>query len=313
MDEVPLPVIPDLAEVHDIDVLISSYAPELKPHVDRELRRVAWWGLGGVFLLIAVALILGGSVAPVDAILMAMAAVVIGGTANEAFSRFERRFAEHEYRRLLRTRPDILYGRVADKFKGEIERYRVQMLGPGSDWHRARAPLEEAEHEAARSTAYWAERLRQDPDNDLARSNLATAENLRLKFTRALEELDERSDALLTFLNECYAKVTLLESGRSDMEESRRLAALSEHAGEIVSDAESVLRRIGSQFIQEAVRLGSALGALRALQLKDTASDVPLNEIEHVADRILEVYAEDTEAVRALMRAFESSELPPPH
>jgi hypothetical protein len=209
-----------------------------------------------------------------------------------------------DYERRVRFRPDILYGQIADKFKNEITEYRTRMLGPQSEWHRARDPLKEAHDEANRSIAYWGERLRQGGDSEVVQKNLETAENLSLKFGRALEELDRRSDALLTFLNECYAKLAVLEGSRTDYAESQRLAALSEQAHVVVEDAESMLDRIGQEFLHEATRLGGALGALRALHLKEIAGDVPLDRIEHVADRILEVYHEDSDTLKMLAESI---------
>jgi hypothetical protein len=152
--------------------------------------------------------------------------------------------------------------------------------------------------------AYWGARIRQEPDNGVALANLEVAEDLSIKFTRALDELEHRSDALLNFLNECYAKLTVLESSRTDYAESQRLAALSEEAHVVVADAEAVLEEIGRQFVEEAARLGVALGALRALHLKETAGSLPIDEIEHVADRILEVYQDDRAMLHRLAGSF---------
>ena len=265
-------------------------------------------GLGVIFLAIAVALMVGGTLSPAGALLSSSGAFILSALLSEALSRWEHRSNLRDYERRVRFRPDLLYGMVADKFKDEITDYRTRMLGPRSDWHKARDPLKEAQDEANRSIAYWGARLRQGSDNEVAHTNLETAENLSLKFTRALEELDRRSDALLTFLNECYAKLAVLEGTRTDYAESKRLAVLSEQADIVVEDSQLVLDRIGEQFLEEATRLGGALGALRALHLKEIAGDVPLEQIEHVADRILEVYHEDNETLKTLMDSIARSD-----
>ena len=286
-----------------MDALITSYAPELKPRLHREVGLVLG-GLGLVAFTMAVALMLAGTLTPVNALVAFGVTFGLSALLSEVISRFEHRSAARDYERRVLFRPDILYGQVADKFKTEITDYRTRMLGPQSDWHKARDPLKQAQDEANRSIAYWGERLRQGGDSEVVERNIEIAENLSLKFTRALEELDRRSDALLTFLNECYAKLAVLEGSRTDFAESKRLAALSEQADVVVEDAESVLDRIGQQFLDEAAHLGGALGALRALHLKEIAGDVPLDQIEHVADRILEVYHEDSDTLKNLVESI---------
>ena len=290
-----------------MDALITSYAPELKPAVHRDFGAVVT-AAGLIFVIIPAALLIAGTLTPVNALLASAGAFTIWAVTNEVLSRIEYRSGMREYERKVRFRPDLLYGRVAEKFKQEVAEYRTRMLGPGSDLHRARDPVKQAQDEANQSVAYWGARLRQDRDNEVALASLETAENLSLKFTRALEELDRRSDTLLTFLNECYAKLAVLESSQTDFAESRRLAALTDRADVVVEDAESVLDRIGEDFLTEAARLGGALGALRALQLKEAAGSVSVDQIEHVADRILEVYHEDNEALKRLVDSLTGDE-----
>lgn len=260
--------------------------------------------LAVIFAATAVAGVLVSSVPVATALLYSFGAFVLSALVSGGLSLWEYRSMVGDYERRVLYRPDILYGQVADKFKNEITEYRTRMLGPQSDWHKAWDPLKQAQDEANRSIAYWGERLRQGGDSEVVEKNIEIAEDLSLKFTRALEELDRRSDALLTFLNECYAKLAVLEGSRTDYAESQRLAALSEQAAVVVEDAESVLDRIGQQFLEEATRLGGALGALRALHLKEIAGEVPLDQIEHVADRILEVYHEDSDALKNLVESI---------
>ena len=290
-----------------MDALIASYAPELKPRIHRRDFGVVAGAAGLIFVLIPLMLLLGGTLSPLNALLSSVGGFTLWAAGNEMLSRLEYRSRIRNYERRVRFRPDILYGQVADKFKQEITDYRTRMLGPQSDLHRARDPLKVAQDEADRSVAYWGARLRQDRSNEVAHASLETAEDLSLKFTRALEELDRRSDALLLFLNECYAKLAVLEGSRTDFAESKRLAALSDQADVVVDDAESALDRIGEDFLTEAARLGGALGALRALHLKELAGEVPLDQIENVADRILEAYQEDSETLQKLVESMTRS------
>lgn len=105
---------------------------------------------------------------------------------------------------------------------------------------------------------------------------------------------------LLSFFNDCGAKLAVLESSRRDYEESKRLAALSDRADELVADAQTTLSLIGRQFVTEAVRVGEALGALERAQLRDSAGDPPLAHIETVADRIIESSTREQEVLADL-------------
>jgi len=174
-------------------------------------------------------------------------------------------------------------------------------MGPGSEWYEARQPLQNAYDQASRSEAYWRERVKQDPSNEVTGAQLATAERLAAKFRGALGELDKRSDVLVRFFNDCEAKLAVLEFSKRDFEESRSLSELSDKADEIVYDAGATLAAIGRQFVSEAARVGEALGALERLQIKESAGDLPLDRIEAVADRIIESSEQERVALEGLV------------
>jgi hypothetical protein len=199
------------------------------------------------------------------------------------------------YRRLDRFRreykdgtPEYLYEVIASRFEDQIEAQRARTLGPDSELYRARSPLTTAADEARRSIAYWRERAKYEPRSDLVKLQLATAEQLASKFESAIRQLDRRSEALLAFFNECEAKLALLRRSSRDIEESKRLSALSSRAESLIADAESVLIDIGRQFVSEAFRMGEALGQLERIQIQQSASDIPIDHLEMVADRIIE-------------------------
>ena len=209
------------------------------------------------------------------------------------------------YQRQLNETPGVLFDEIASKFRREIRVHREKVLGPDSEWGRARAPLLEAKDEANRSVAYWRERMEHDATNEAARVQLRSADELEVKFAAALTELDHRSEALLQFFNECEAKLPILERFRRDHEESLALEKLKAQADGTVADAQSALALIGQQFVSEALRMGQALGALERYELKESAASVPLDRIEHVADQILSSSQEERESLAVLIEKME--------
>jgi len=207
-----------------------------------------------------------------------------------------------EYKRKLNETPGVLFDEIASKFRSEIEAHRRKVLGPDSEWQRARAPLVEAKDEANSILAHFRTRLSEDPTNEAARAQVISAEELEAKFAAALVELDHRSDALLRFFNECEAKLPVLEKFRSDHEKSLALERLKERAGGTISEAQSALELIGKQFVSEALRIGQTLGALERFEIKESAAFVPLDRIEHVADQILSSSQEERETLEVLMK-----------
>jgi hypothetical protein len=188
----------------------------------------------------------------------------------------------------LKQRPWKFYEAIALKFATEIARQRARTLGPDSDWGKSRRPLENAVHEVARSLAYWEQRLATDPGNQVAKQQLETAQRLHRKFQEALHELDSRAHVLISFFNQCEARLAVLQSSKRDYEEAQKLGALSERAEDIVADARSTLVSIGNTFLSEAVRVGNALGGLERIGILNLAAAVPVEQVETLADRILE-------------------------
>ena len=129
---------------------------------------------------------------------------------------------------------------------------------------------------------------------------MATAQRLEGKFSEALGKLDQRSQSLLKFFNECEARVVALERGKSDYEQSQRMAALSDRADLVIGDATATLAGIGESFVNQAIRVGEALGSFERIQLKSLAGEIELDHIEAVADRIIESSVAERAALRDL-------------
>ncbi len=98
-------------------------------------------------------------------------------------------------------------------------------------------------------------------------------------------KLDAKADALLCFYNDCDAKLSLMDRYNRDMDESRRLEELSGSIDSAIAAAEGTLAAIGAQFVREAEAMGQALGGLARIQIESLAGEVPLDNIEHLADR----------------------------
>jgi hypothetical protein len=212
------------------------------------------------------------------------------------------RRARRGFERELRAHPARFYDLVIQKFAAEIERQRADTFGSASRWGRAREPLANAAHEAARSVAYWKHRLAGDAANQVAQQQLQTALRLKDKFEGALKELDARSQTLVTFFNECEARLAVLKSTKRDYEESQRLNVLTERADSVVSDATRTLALIGQAFIAEATRVGQALGAAERLGMLNLAASVPVEQVEALADRIHENSLRERDALERLVQ-----------
>ena len=275
---------------------MAAFAPELKP------KRWRWQEAAVTLFALSAAvalLILASPEAPagfVFGIMMMILALAAWASGRERMG---------EYKRKLNETPGVLFDKVASKFRREIEVHRNKVLGPDSEWQRARSPILYGREEANRSIAYWRRRLEENKTNEAASAQLLTAEELETKFSEALKELDYRSEALLQFFNECEARLPVLEHFRTDHEESLALAKLKARAEGTVTDAEEALALIGRQFVSEALRMGQALGALERYELKESAASVPLDRIEHVADQILSSSQEERETLAVLMEKME--------
>lgn len=194
---------------------------------------------------------------------------------------------------------------AAREFRLQIGRHRARTLGADSEWGTARAALAEAADEAQRSVAYWKARIEQEPDNQLAAGQSETASDLDDKLRSALAKLDARADTLLRFYNDCDARLSLMDRYNQDMEETRRLEELSGRTDVAIAGAEDTLLAIGEQFVREAQAVGRALGGLARVQIKSLAGDAPLDNIEYLADRIIESADAERRAVEDLDRVLQ--------
>ncbi|MDE2795247.1 MAG: hypothetical protein OXL34_10555 [Gemmatimonadota bacterium] len=194
---------------------------------------------------------------------------------------------------------------AAREFRLQIGRHRARTLGADSEWGMARAALAEAADEAQRSVAYWKARVRQEPDNQLAAGQSKTATGLDEKLRSALAKLDARAETLLRFYNDCDARLSLMDRYNQDMDETRRLEELSGRTDVAIVGAENTLLAIGEQFVREAEAVGRALGGLARVQIKSLAGDAPLDNIEYLADRIIESSDAERRAVEDLDRVLQ--------
>ncbi len=290
-------LLPDDLDLTSVEEVVSAFAPELKPV------RWLWTDLLLAVLYQSLGIALGIVLFP-QSLLGAVAAFLLVSSPGWFLLASGPR-ALRKYQRQLSETPGALFDKIASKFRREIEAHREKVLGPDSEWQQARAPLLEAKDEANRSAVYWRERMEHDATNEAARAQLRSADELEVKFTAALTELDHRSEALLQFFNECEAKLPVLERFRRDHEESLALEKLRERADDTVADAQSALALIGQQFVSEALRMGQALGALERFELKESAGFAPLDRIEHVADQILASSQEERESLGTLMEKME--------
>ena len=189
---------------------------------------------------------------------------------------------------------------AVEEFRYRIKTHRARTLGSDSEWSVARTSLAEKADEAQRSVTYWRIRVHEEPENSVAATQLQAALDLDDKLRTAMLKLDARADALLQFYNVCEAKVALMDRYGSDIAEIRRLEHLSGEADMAVATAEIALADIGHQFIQEAEALGQALGGFERIQVKSLAGEAQLENIEYLADRIIQSSDAERRAVEDL-------------
>lgn len=275
-----LPDRPEPILVPEARSLFEEYLPDLKPPMAID-RVGAYFGLAMLALLVGIA---GFNLfGLVGALVVALVIVVTGVGGVEGY----RRRLAARFEEVVRERPWELYGDIAERFRRDLAAQRRRLMGPRSEWGRARAPLEAAFQEARRSEAYWKERMSGPESGAIAAEHRDTARQLADKFRAALDELDARSQILLDFFNSCEAKLSALEYSRRDMDESRRLARLSVQAEQVSHDAERAMAEIAEDVLRRALEVGQALGAVERLRIQDSAAELPVEEVEEVADRIL--------------------------
>lgn len=185
-----------------------------------------------------------------------------------------------------------------------VRRHRERMLGPDSEWGRARAPLAEALDEAEGRIAYWRERRQDDPDSEIASLQLGTARRLHAKLKDALAEVDKRAAGLRQFYHRCEAKLAAMDRSNNDLVEVRRLEELSGKADTALAHARGTIEGLARGFLAEAQNIATALGSADRSQLGVLAGDAPIENIEYLADRIHESRERDRGALEKLERTL---------
>ena len=145
---------------------------------------------------------------------------------------------------------------------------------------------------------------RTEPGNDIAQTQLTAATHLRDKFTTALSGLDQRARLLVSFFNDCEARIAVLQSTKRDFEEIRKLDRLADGSDEIVTNAQETLISIGNSFVSEALRVANALGGLERAGLVNLAGGVSVDQLETLADRIVESAERDRTALEQVARTI---------
>ena len=187
-------------------------------------------------------------------------------------------------------------------FRERIERQRARTLGSGSEWGQARDRLLRHRDEAQRSVAYWRERRREEPGHELSDVNLKVAEALDAKLEEAVGRADARADVLRRFYNDCEAKLKVLDRRSRDVEETRRLAELSDRADMEIEAAESVIETIARDFLREAAMIEWALAGADKAGVQSLASGASMENIESLADQIINASERQSSEVKALSR-----------
>ena len=197
-----------------------------------------------------------------------------------------------------------IYRKAVREFRKQVKFHRARTLGRRSEWGRARSSLAHKKDRAEKQVAYWRTRLKQEPDNELATAQLETARAVNAKLRTAMRQLDARAKALLRFYNECEVKLDLMDRHNADLEKTRRLEELSGAADLAIGTADSTLNAIGRQFLREAHALGRVLGGLEEVQIKALAGEADLDNMEYLADQIIERSEADQKTVENLERAL---------
>ena len=292
----------DSLELTTTEQLVRLHTPELIPQDDPETRIVAQISF---FLIAATAaypillLLLTriGIATPIAALIPTTIAGVAGAIGVGRFFRRDFQDQQERFSKELRETPWKFYEAVSLKFADEIERQRARAIGPSSEWGQARLHLESAAQEADRSRAYWTQRLATEPGNEIAQTQLNAAKQLHDKFSSALSELDQRARMLVAFFNDCEARVAVLQSTKRDFEEIQKLERLSDRSDGIVTHAQETLASIGRSFVSEALRVANALGGLERIGLANLAGGVSVEQLEILADRIVESAERDRKAL----------------
>ena len=93
-----------------------------------------------------------------------------------------------------------------------------------------------------------------------------------------------------------------LDRCNRDLEESRRLEELSGRADIVIARAEGVMESLARAFVAEARAMGDALGIVATVGIKSLAGEAPVENIEYLADRIIESSDRERTAIEDLDR-----------
>jgi hypothetical protein len=286
--------------------IIEALAPEMAPRRAPEsiwIARISL-GVGGIYagsLAAYLAFGAGSAFQVWSWPIMAVSALVTAAGGDLVLRRRTERLRRRFFVDLERE-PWKYQHRLIHVYREKLREYESQVLGPGSPIEQARQPMLAAADEARKSLAYWQARHQEEGANAMIASNSLVAEDLTSKLDGALADLDRRRGVLSAFFGKCEARLGLLERGQRDSEESEKLQRLSETAGGLIHSAEATLAEIGRVSARQAIALGEALGAFERARLWHKAGEVPVEEIEHVADAILASSERDHALVLSLVR-----------
>lgn len=243
------------------------------------------------------------------AILVVGGGLVAAGFALSALGRHSR--IRSQIRRgvnaYLAGDPDAVsavHGHALGLLRQRVQAHRDRMLGPDSEWGRARGPLEEALIDAHSRLAYWRERLLGEPDSEIASLQLETALKLHDKLKKAVDEVDDRAAVLRHFYDRCEAKLAVMDRSNSDLVEVKRLEELSGRTNTVIADARGAIEGLAQRFLAEARSIATALGSADRTQLGVLAGDAPIDNIEFLADKIHESRERDRGTIEALEKTL---------
>ncbi len=186
-----------------------------------------------------------------------------------------------------------------------VEEQRKQTLGPSSEWELARAPLATALDDVEVEVAYWDERIREEPNSELASLQLQTARKLEAKLRSALGKVDGRAEVLRQFYHRCEAKLAVMDRSNTDLTKVKRLEELSVRADSAIAHAQGTVEALAQHFLTEAQNIASALGSADHSQLSMLAGAAPVDNIEFLADKIHERSERNRSTIRQLEKALD--------
>ena len=193
-----------------------------------------------------------------------------------------------------------VYSFAVDHFRKQIQSHRARTIGTDSEWGKAREKLASTLDECRQQVAYWRLRLEADEGNQMARRQYAVSAGLEAKMNRALRKLDGRADVLLKFYSECEARVAALDHCNQDIAKTRQLESLSDRADFAIAEAEGTLAGIGQQFAREAEMVWRAMAGLGEVQAFALASETSIDDMDFLADRVIERSERDEKTIRDL-------------